>query len=705
MISIDPITRAEYDALLTAAERAQAVLAALTAPVTVSIYDETNTVRASGTMASPWATRNGDSLTIGELTQFRILDGGTPAPGWYLRFEGGSRWVRGTFGLSGADFNWSLAGFVTGYMANIGSVSILAIGGPVQFGWIDESEVKSLNLVTSGAGYNTTPDAVLPAGVTPTFAIVPAVTGMAINSSLGVLTSSIDRTATSVTVEIWDGVAEGALAGTATAGATASGNLSVGGAGSNPLAGAAVGRATATGDLTGGGVIGITSATAVVAIDTQAKPAVLGTVTFTDYNNTVVKRVNDCAASALALPTTLTALVPEYSQLPAFNSTGDMLMLNRIKPGDEDGYLFCDAASPFTVRNAKHSKSQWWPAFVTNVRWSPDPAEPYVLYAIGNDCIGLTWTGGLPTAHNNAVIVKLTINPTTGVITPLVVASFNHFRRLGAASGWADAREDLTLDANGHIWMACVGQRVADLEPFYVLHNITTNTTYAGTSANNSDPWRQLNANTAIGMSNVNRTPDSVYPVPDGTGFMAYNGEGLWKWNRTCTTGRNCINPGKADHGDIAFDSSGAAWWVCAGSNAGIIIAGKIDGDTYEFRQLLDYDFVQGSHFSGRNTLAKSKGCVVVSFDEERVEPTTYKFVQEVVLLYLDSTLAVPHVRRLCQHRADLVYWTGDSWTNDYSRGQSHATINRQGTKIVFGSNWGDQSRTIADTFLIENVP
>jgi hypothetical protein len=133
MISLDATTKAEYEAQSTAADRAQAILSALADPVSVRIYDETGTLRASGTMQTPWATRNTGALTLGELAGFNVTSGGTPNAGWYLRFESGSRWMRGRFGLagSGADFTWSLPGFSTGSMANIGTAVVNAADGSV----------------------------------------------------------------------------------------------------------------------------------------------------------------------------------------------------------------------------------------------------------------------------------------------------------------------------------------------------------------------------------------------------------------------------------------------------------------------------------------------------------------------------------------------------------------------------------------------
>lgn len=159
MITLDTTTRAAYNAETTVAARAQAVLDALADPVTITVYDGETEV-GSGTMATPWATRNAGVLTTGEVTSFAVSQSGTPGAGWTLKFESGGAWVSGRFGLtgSGADFTWSLPTWSAGQSGRIGTVVINATdeglvtgSGAIALGEVTVSGTGTI----SGSGTNT----------------------------------------------------------------------------------------------------------------------------------------------------------------------------------------------------------------------------------------------------------------------------------------------------------------------------------------------------------------------------------------------------------------------------------------------------------------------------------------------------------------------------------------------------------------------
>jgi hypothetical protein len=131
-ILLDQTTKAEYNALSLASARASAVVSALTGTVVVEVYSGTDTLMASGTMAAPWATASGATITVGEVTGVGLLvaTGGAPDANWYCQFRSGSRFIRGTFGVlgSGRDFVWSLASFQTGSRGTLGTVVMTATG-------------------------------------------------------------------------------------------------------------------------------------------------------------------------------------------------------------------------------------------------------------------------------------------------------------------------------------------------------------------------------------------------------------------------------------------------------------------------------------------------------------------------------------------------------------------------------------------------
>jgi hypothetical protein len=130
--NLDATTLAAYNAAITTAERAAIVVAALTGTVVCEIVDAVGVVRASGTMASPWATASGATVTVGEVDAqgISVTSGGTPDSNWYCQFRSGSRFVRGTFGVlsSGRDFVWSLVSFSTGSRGTLGTVVVTAQG-------------------------------------------------------------------------------------------------------------------------------------------------------------------------------------------------------------------------------------------------------------------------------------------------------------------------------------------------------------------------------------------------------------------------------------------------------------------------------------------------------------------------------------------------------------------------------------------------
>lgn len=128
MLAIDSTTRTAYDAASGASNKAQVVVDALGATVAVKIYDGGGNEKASGTMGSPWATQTNGVISIGEVTSMAITAAGTPDANWYLRFEGNSRWLRGSFGLrsSAQDFVARGDAWVNGFTITLGTVQINA---------------------------------------------------------------------------------------------------------------------------------------------------------------------------------------------------------------------------------------------------------------------------------------------------------------------------------------------------------------------------------------------------------------------------------------------------------------------------------------------------------------------------------------------------------------------------------------------------
>lgn len=187
---LDAPTLAEYLAETTAADRAQAVLDALTDPVTLAVYDSSGALKGSGTMATPWATRSGGVLTVGELTTFAVSASGTPDGSWFLRLESGTRWVRSSFGLvgSGAAGTWSLPTWAVGQGATLGTGTI---GTPTEGTAPSLASAPATLSYTQGVGgtYDFSDDLVDPDGGPWAYALIGTqYSGVTIGASTGVLT-------------------------------------------------------------------------------------------------------------------------------------------------------------------------------------------------------------------------------------------------------------------------------------------------------------------------------------------------------------------------------------------------------------------------------------------------------------------------------------------------------------------------------------
>lgn len=191
MLSLDPVTSAEHNALYAAGDRAQAVLDALADPVTVRVYDGTGQLMGQGAMQTPWATRAAGTLTAGELSSFVVLVSGTPnAATWQLRFESGTRWLAGTFG-PGGDFTWSLASWSAGQSGAIGTVTATATDLPIVFGWTIPADVYRVGeqLTAGQESYSLAQHVAAPPGVEPRYAKISGDPGIAVDELTGLVTT------------------------------------------------------------------------------------------------------------------------------------------------------------------------------------------------------------------------------------------------------------------------------------------------------------------------------------------------------------------------------------------------------------------------------------------------------------------------------------------------------------------------------------
>jgi hypothetical protein len=206
-VTFDTTSRAAYEAATTATAKAAAVVSSLTGTVYVKVYNASNTVVGDGTMDSPWATSSGDTVTIGEVTEFEVTTTGTPDSGWYIRFENSdaSRWVRASFGLaaSSQDFKWSLSNWEDGQTGTIGTATIICPG--------NEAPVFTLAPVASSipsSGGTIQFTATDPDGGALTYSLTTTRSGITINASTGLVTvtSAANGTSGNIVVQVSDGI-------------------------------------------------------------------------------------------------------------------------------------------------------------------------------------------------------------------------------------------------------------------------------------------------------------------------------------------------------------------------------------------------------------------------------------------------------------------------------------------------------------------
>lgn len=135
-ITLDSTTWAEYSAQTLASSRANLIRDALTAPVTITAFRAQQggpVTIGSGTMAEPWCSASGSTITIGEVnaTKFTVatttlLDGSC-----YLRFTGANgRYLQGGLGgpTAGSDFTSTQATLIATAKATIGTISFAVSG-------------------------------------------------------------------------------------------------------------------------------------------------------------------------------------------------------------------------------------------------------------------------------------------------------------------------------------------------------------------------------------------------------------------------------------------------------------------------------------------------------------------------------------------------------------------------------------------------
>jgi hypothetical protein len=174
-------------------------------------------------------------------------------------------------------------------------------------------------------------------------------------------------------------------------------------------------------------------------------------------------------------------------------------------------------------------------------------------------------------------------------------------------------------------------------------------------------------------------------------------------------------------HFDLTVDQSGVEWCVQGVGDASDGITGAYiakyrlpdgydrykAGDLTAAVRLIDWSFnVGGLHISGR---AFGSGFIVASADYPPPGAPRAPFTNEIVKIYLDSRIpseGAPHIERLANHRSDEL-WVANQPSSTCPMSaywaQPHATLSRDGTKVIFGSTWGQNC--VAESYVLDLVP
>lgn len=219
------------------------------------------------------------------------------------------------------------------------------------------------------------------------------------------------------------------------------------------------------------------------------------------------------------------------------------------------------------------------------------------------------------------------------------------------------------------------------------------------------------------GLDDMMMSPSGKYALLHwGTGgqgptcnLQAYDTSMTWVGQVSCGRG----------HFDLTVDKDGSEWAVTSTSNSGCGETGafvakyKIPdgatrlaaGDSSGFGRLAIFsDEIGGGHISGRGF---GSGFVVVSLDHSIAGSPPVAFYKEIVKVYMDSKPEAPHLERLANHRSDeaQVYADPSCPLSSYFA-QAHATVSRDGTRVLWGSNWNQGGASCAaEAYIMDLTP
>lgn len=399
----------------------------------------------------------------------------------------------------------------------------------------------------------------------------------------------------------------------------------------------------------------VTSASQIITESLIAKPALGQNITDVNFGNCVqIKRIVDAAALGSG------EAVPAYSKLQAWNS-------DRTKIHLQSGHIL--NANNYTVFRLA--------PYMPNPRWSP--VDPNIIY----------------TTRANQFV---SYNIQTGAFT--VLHTFTEYIDFDNDTTTRESQfEEISLDGR---YTAMIGKR--------------TSGTYEAFSY---DIQNDIKSPVLVVSGRPCGLPNNLQMSPSGNYVIvnwAAGGD-----SRYCTVesyDRNMNFVGTVatghGHGDLIEDSSGVEWFVDFSPDNYVGITGPVikknrvpngydqykAGDQSAIKTLLRLDWSHSMHISCQGPVGIN-WCVAGTYNGE--SNGWQQFEGEIFKVYLDSIDAYPagsgpsnpHIERLAHHRSNPVVCGDNYWL------QPHASINRDGTQIIFGSHW--RSATCApEAYILE---
>jgi hypothetical protein len=371
---------------------------------------------------------------------------------------------------------------------------------------------------------------------------------------------------------------------------------------------------------------------------------------------------------------------PEYSELQAWNADMSLILVNTGEIRDANTFQLV------------HTIDWGWPDWGGGPRWSP--VDPRVLFYLD---------------HNNsfcsgAAIMKYTLIPGIPFTrTRELVGCFPEYTSFYVSETFEEMSDD------GR-YIALIGRKPANNQWGHVAESFVYDVI---------DKIKHRALELPINPTYGPVQGDHISVTPSGRYVTHFFGGGKERYRGTEAFDLEMnylgkVHTGSAPHSTLHRDADGNDYLIADNASnsyfltgqryitksripIGVVYdaAGNVDREatvsTGATVPLLATDWHFNIHVSGANR--NRPGWVVVSTyrSQSGFDNGWQPFEDEVFKLHLDSSPTAPHVERVAHHRSHYIGITGRDSCPGISNywAQPHATVSPDGTKILFGSNWG----------------